>query len=177
MLACLSILWLLSLCSAGLDQVVGQRGWLHFSMSLHLIACVKCRKRPGCLIDLLCVVFANMHILAGSFSKPHLFSPSKACGGCFSLGTDSKVMYGKSYLNICIQLGNTLVLECYPGRLSKKGVFVGLDFAAVILNYCEAGRAVCEADKWWHWSHVEDLSRSLRTSITDQHLRKCRFGS
>lgn len=142
-MACLSILWLLSLRSSVLDQVIGQRSWLHFSLSLH----VKCRKRPGCLIDLLFVVFANMHILADSFSKPHLFSPSKACGGCFSLGTDSKVMYGKSYLNICIQLGNTLVLECYPRRLSKKGVFVGLDFAAVILNYCKAGRVVCEADK------------------------------
>lgn len=56
------------------------------------------------LIDLLCVVFANMHTLVGSFSKPHLFSTSKACGGCFSLETDSSVMYGKSYSNICIEL-------------------------------------------------------------------------
>lgn len=67
-----------------------------------------------------------MHTLAGSFSKPRLFlfSPSKACGGCFSLGIDSEVMYGKTYLNIFIRLENTLVLEHYHGRLSEKRVFV-----------------------------------------------------
>lgn len=90
-----------------------------------------------------------MHTLAGSFSKPRLFffPSSKACGGCFSLGIDSEVMYGKSYLNICIRLENTLVLEHYPGRLSEKRVFVGPDLVTVILNYRKAGRAVCEADK------------------------------
>lgn len=56
-------------------------------------------------------------------------------------------MYGKSYLNICIQLENTLVLEHYPGRLSEKRVFVGPDLVTVILNYRKAGRVVCEADK------------------------------
>ena len=56
-------------------------------------------------------------------------------------------MYGKSYLNICIRLENTLVLEHYPGRLSEKRVFVGPDLVTVILNYRKAGRVVCEADK------------------------------
>ena len=80
----------------------------------------------SCLIDLYGVVFANMHTLAGSFSKPlfsssfFFFPQSKACGGCFSLGIDSEVMYGKSYLNICFRLENTLVLEHYPQRLSEK---------------------------------------------------------
>lgn len=56
-------------------------------------------------------------------------------------------MYGKSYLNICIQLENTLVLEYYPGRLSEKRVFVGPDFVTVILNYRKTRRVVCETDK------------------------------
>ena len=56
-------------------------------------------------------------------------------------------MYGKSYLNICIRLENTLVLEHYPWRLSEKRVFVGSDLVTVILNYKKAGREVCEPDK------------------------------
>lgn len=68
-------------------------------------------------------------------------------------------MYGKSYFNICIQLENTLVLEHYPGRLSEKRVFVGPDLVTVILNYKKTGRVVCEADKPWHCSHVEDFSK------------------
>lgn len=120
---------------------------------------------PEHLSDLHCVIVANMHTLAGSFSKPRLFSiyfpPSKACGGCFSLGIDSEVMYGKSYLNICIPLENTLVLELYLGRLSEKRVFVGPDLVTIIVNYKNAGRVVCEADKPWHCSHVEVFSKSL----------------
>lgn len=56
-------------------------------------------------------------------------------------------MYGKSYLNICIRLENTLVLERYPRRLSEKRVLVGPDLVTVILNYSKSGRVVCEADK------------------------------
>lgn len=74
-------------------------------------------------------------------------------------------MYGKSYLNICIRLENTLVLELYPKRLSEKRVFVGPDLVTVILNYRKAARVVCQADEPRHCSHVENLSKSL------QHLK------
>lgn len=53
----------------------------------------------------------------------------------------------KSFLNICIQLGDTSVLEYYPRRLSEKRVLVGPDFVDVILNYSKAGRVVCEAEE------------------------------
>lgn len=129
MLASFSISWLFSLGSALLDQVVGPRGWLRFTM----VCMAPCGARkshtplfsrwPERLIDLHCVIFANMHTLADSFSKPRLFShPFKDCSGCFSLGIDSEVMYGKSYLNICIRLENTLVLEHYTRRLLEKRV-------------------------------------------------------
>lgn len=99
-------LHLVAVFSQLLDQVAGQRSRLLLSVAQQLIApkSHRAKKRPGHLIDLLCVVFANKHTLVGSFSKPHLFSTPKACGGCFSLGTDSSVMYGKSFSNICIRL-------------------------------------------------------------------------
>lgn len=56
-------------------------------------------------------------------------------------------MYGKSYLNICIRLENTLVLEHYPGRLSEKRRPVGPDLVTVILNYRKAGGVVNERDE------------------------------
>lgn len=71
-------------------------------------------------------------------------------------------MYGKSYLNICIRLENTLVLEHYPKRLSEKRVFVGPDLVTVILNYRKAAGVVCQADKPRHCSHVENVSKSLQ---------------
>lgn len=132
---------LFSLGSRLLDQAVGRRGCGRFckpwyqtrSRSVCKSRSLYCpdsdQKSP---IDLGRVAFANMHTLAGSFSKPRFFFLTvEAYAGCFSLGIDSKVMYGKSSLNICIWLENTLVLDHYPGRLSKKGVFVGLE---VILN-------------------------------------------
>lgn len=67
----------------------------------------------------------------------------------------------KSYLNICIRLENTLVLEHYAGRLSEKRLFVCLDLVTVILNYRKAGGVVFEADKPCHCSHVEDFSKRL----------------
>lgn len=57
-----------------------------------------------------------------------------------------KLCMEKSFLNICIQLGDTSVLEYYPRRLSEKRVLVGPDFVDVILNYSKAGRVVCEAE-------------------------------
>lgn len=139
-----------------------------------------------CLIDLYGVVFANMHTLAGSFSKPlfsffppFFFPLSKACGGCFSLGTDSEVMYGKSYLNICFRLENTLVLEHYPRRLSeKKGA-------------CRPGSGDCysKLQKGWKsgpWGRqamtLQSFWRFLKITVStsntrDQTLLNCGFGS
>lgn len=76
-------------------------------------------------------------------------------------------MYGKSYLNICIRLENTLVLEQYPRRLSEKRVLVGPGLVTVILNYRKCGRVVCEADEPCPCSHVEGLLKitvSIRNS-------------
>lgn len=127
MLASFSSSWLFSLGSTLLDHVVGPRGWLRWTM-VWMAPWEVCKSHTPffsrwleCLIDLQRFVFANMHTLAGSFSKPRLFShPFKACTGCFSLGINSEVMYGKSYLNICIRLENTLVLEHYTRRLTER---------------------------------------------------------
>lgn len=149
LLASLAILWLFLLGSTLLDQVVGQWGRLCFTMPLQLCLNHTPNSLAGDQSSWLISTVLYLPTCAHQqtrFPNRIFFPPSKACSGYFSLGIDSEVTYKKSYLNICIWLENTLVLEHYPGRLSEKRVFVGADTVTVILNYRKAGREAYEAD-------------------------------
>lgn len=164
MLASLATLWLFSLGSPFLDHVDRQWGWLCFTMPLQVVVCLNhtpcflAGDQSSWLIPTVLYLPTCAHQQAHFPNRIFFFPLSKACIGYFSLGIDSEVMYGKSYLNIYIWLENTLVLEHYSGRLSEKRVFAGTDPVTVILNYRKAGRVVCEADKPWLYSHVKDFS-------------------
>lgn len=88
-------------------------------------------------------------------------------------------MYGKSYLNICIRLENTLVLERYPRRLSEKRVLVGPDLVTVILNYSKVWKSGLWGRQATTWQSCRRFFKiTVSTSNTwDQFFLNCRFGS